>query len=302
MKKGTTAIIVQLALAGVKEEVVVQENTEDLRGNAFTNSLSEQEIAELPDDPDELEQMLLQMAGPGATMRVNGFRGGRLPPKSQIRQVRFRMNSYAADNHEAGGFGVDVITKPGTSDWRGRTNVGFRDESLNARNYFAPRLGPEQYPALRLQRRRPARQGQDVGRRQPGRQPELRFPDDRRGASRRRGFPQLRCGGRYDSLDGGVRLDHALGTRQTLSMDVRGENTTRGNLGVGDFDLPSRAFNREERESQLRTSLTGLIAPKIAHELKVQYRDTRTKTVVRECGSGDRGDRRVLDRRRRTEW
>ena len=121
LKKGTTAIVVQLPLAGVKEEVVVQENTEDLRGNAFTNSLSEQEIAELPDDPDELEQMLLQMAGPGATMRVNGFRGGRLPPKSQIRQVRFRMNSYAADNHEAGGFGVDIITKPGTSDWRGRT-------------------------------------------------------------------------------------------------------------------------------------------------------------------------------------
>jgi hypothetical protein len=63
LKKGTTAIIVELPLAGVKEEVVVRENTEDLRGNAFTNSLSEQEIAELPDDPDELEAMLLQMAG-----------------------------------------------------------------------------------------------------------------------------------------------------------------------------------------------------------------------------------------------
>ena len=75
----------------------------DLAGNAFTSSLSEQEIAELPDDPDELEQLLMQMAGPGATMRVNGFRGGRLPPKSQIQSIRFRMNSYAADNHEAGG-------------------------------------------------------------------------------------------------------------------------------------------------------------------------------------------------------
>ena len=31
------------------------------------------------------EQVLEQMAGPGATMRVNGFRGGRLPPKIQIR-------------------------------------------------------------------------------------------------------------------------------------------------------------------------------------------------------------------------
>ena len=75
LKKGTDAIVVQLPLAGVKEDVIVQENTQDLKGNAFTSSLSDQEIAELPDDPDELEQVLMQMAGPGATMRVNGFKG-----------------------------------------------------------------------------------------------------------------------------------------------------------------------------------------------------------------------------------
>jgi hypothetical protein len=86
LKKGANAVVVRLSLGRVKEEVVVTENTEDLRGNAFSSSLSEQEIAELPDDPDELEQVLMQMAGPGATMRVNGFRGGRLPPKSQIRR------------------------------------------------------------------------------------------------------------------------------------------------------------------------------------------------------------------------
>ena len=49
---------------------------------------------------------LEQMAGPGATFRVNGFTGGRLPPKSQIRQIRFRMNSFDAEYHEGGGFGV----------------------------------------------------------------------------------------------------------------------------------------------------------------------------------------------------
>jgi hypothetical protein len=278
LKKGTTAIIVQLPLAGVKENVVVQENTEDLRGNAFTSSLSEQEIAELPDDPDELEAMLLQMAGPGATMRVNGFRGGRLPPKSQIRQVRFRMNSYAADNHEAGGFGVDVITKPGTSDWRGRTNVGFRDESLNARNYFAPRLGPEQYRRFGFNADGPLVKGRtSIAVNLEGN----RNYDSQTIVAALPGGTDFRAQVRrpYDSLDGGARLDHALGTRQTLSIDVRGENGTRSNLGVGDFDLPSRAFDREDRESQLRTSLTGLIAPKIAHELKVQYRDTRTRTL-----------------------
>ena len=90
-----------------------------MRGNSFTSELTPQEIAELPDDPDELQQVLDQMAGPGATMRVNGFTGGRLPPKSQIRSIRFRMNSFDAEYHEGGGFGIDIVTKPGMDDWKG---------------------------------------------------------------------------------------------------------------------------------------------------------------------------------------
>ena len=304
LKKGLNAIVVRLALAGLEEEVIVTENAEDLRGNGFTSSMSEQEIAELPDDPDELEQVLLQMAGPGATMRVNGFRGGRLPPKSQIRQVRFRMNSYSADNHEAGGFGVDVITRPGTSDWRGRTAFGFRDESLNARNAFAPRLGPEQYRRFAFAADGPLVKGKtsvavnvDGNNNYDSQTIVAAIPGgvDLRGQVRRP----------FEAVNGGVRVDQAIGTRHTLSLDFSSQTSTRSNLGVGDFDLPSRAYNREQRETQFRTSLTGLVAPKVAHELKLQYLDTRTQTssltddpavIVIDAfstgGAGQEGDRR----------
>jgi hypothetical protein len=57
----------------------------DPRGDAFTRILTADMIAQLPDDPDELEKVLSQMAGPGATFRVNGFGASRLPLKSQIR-------------------------------------------------------------------------------------------------------------------------------------------------------------------------------------------------------------------------
>ena len=277
LKKGANAIVVRLPLAGVKEEVVVTENADDVRGNAFTSSLSEQEIAELPDDPDELEQVLMQMAGPGATMRVNGFRGGRLPPKSQIRQVRFRMNSYSADNHEAGGFGIDVITKPGGSDWRGRTTFGFRDESLNARNAFAPSLGAEQYRRFAFAADGPLVKGRtsvavnvDGNNNYDSQTIVAAIPGgtDLRGQVRRP----------FESVNGGVRVDQAIGTRQTLSIDFSSQTSTRSNLGVGDFDLPSRAYDREGRETQLRTTLTGLVAPKVAHELKLQYLDSRGQT------------------------
>ena len=145
LKKGANAFSLQLPLANITAEIVVRQDEADRQGNSFVNTLDERQIAELPDDPDELEQMLQQMAGPGAVMRINGFRGGQMPPKNQIRQIRFRMNSYAAENHDAGGFGIDIFTKPGTDAWRGMSSFGFRDESLNARNAFAPRLGPEQY-------------------------------------------------------------------------------------------------------------------------------------------------------------
>ena len=32
----------------------------------------------------------------------NGFRGGRLPPKDQIQQIRFHTNSFSSEYHEAG--------------------------------------------------------------------------------------------------------------------------------------------------------------------------------------------------------
>ena len=87
---------------------------------------------------------LMRMAGPGAQIFVNGFRGGRLPPKDQIQQIRFHTNSFSAEYHDAGQIRVEVITKPGMGGWRGQTNFGFRDESLNAKNYFADEKGAEQ--------------------------------------------------------------------------------------------------------------------------------------------------------------
>ena len=88
MRAGETRHRVKLALAKVAETVHVgrdaRERASDPRSDAFATVLGETEIKELPDDPDEMEQALKDMAGPGAVMRVNGFRGGRLPPKDQI--------------------------------------------------------------------------------------------------------------------------------------------------------------------------------------------------------------------------
>lgn len=270
LKKGNNAVTVNLPVAGLAEEIVVRTDTNDASGNAFATTLSEQEIAELPDDPDELEQVLLQMAGPGATMRVNGFRGGRLPPKSQIQQIRFRMNSYAADNHEAGGgFGIDIVTKPGMDGWRGMTNFGFRDETLNARNAFAPTLGAEQYRRFGINLDGPLVKGRT----------SLSINVDGNANYDSQTIYATTPDGLYndvvrrpnDRTFASVRLDHQLTQTQLMRLEYRNELDERENLGVGDFDLPDRAYNRTRRGNTVRFSLNGLLLPKVANELKVQF-------------------------------
>ena len=139
---------VTLEIDVIKVDVDVDEEAQvkntNPNGPAFSNVLTEEQIAQLPDDPEEFENAINQLAGPGAQIRVNGFRGGKLPPKSQIREIRFRMNPYAPENHDAGFGLVDITTKPGVNAWHGSFNFGFRDEAMNGRQVFAPFRGPEQ--------------------------------------------------------------------------------------------------------------------------------------------------------------
>src|SRR5207237_1784513 len=149
VRSGDNRREVKLAIAKLAETVQVgrdpRERASDPRGEAFATVLDQAQSDELPDDPDEMEQALRDMAGPGAVLRINGFRGGRLPPKGQIQQIRFRRNMFAADTHEPGFVSVDITTKPGIDNWRGATAIGFRDAALNARNAFAPEKGDEQH-------------------------------------------------------------------------------------------------------------------------------------------------------------
>src|ERR1051325_11004291 len=87
---------VTLEIDVIKVDVDVDEEAQvkntNPNGAAFSNVLTEEQIAQLPDDPEEFENAINQLAGPGAQIRVNGFRGGKLPPKSQIREIHFRTN------------------------------------------------------------------------------------------------------------------------------------------------------------------------------------------------------------------
>jgi len=73
----------------------------------------------------------------GGQIYIDGFTGGRLPPKLQFAKfastrIRFRRNMIAWL------WPIEILTKPGTDKFRGQGFFTFNDESLNSRNPFAP--------------------------------------------------------------------------------------------------------------------------------------------------------------------
>ncbi len=91
------------------------------------------------------------LAGPGAgssedgaQIYIDGFTGGRLPPKESIREIRINRNPFSAEYDRLGYGRVEIFTKPGTDRFRGQAFFNFNDEALNARSPFAATRAPYQ--------------------------------------------------------------------------------------------------------------------------------------------------------------
>jgi hypothetical protein len=274
LRRGNNAETVTLALAALEEEVLVTDTaaTNDVRGNSMTTVLEEEELANLSDDPEELAAQLEAMTGgAGAVFQVDGFRGGRLPNRNEIRQVRFRNNSFAADNHDAGRSHVEIVTRPGLTAWSGNANFGLRNDVLNARNAFARTETPEQFRRFTMGMRGPLVRNRT----------SLRFsvdgnrsfdsgtivalaPEGRVADQVRRPFEQT-----YFS----VGLDHGLTTNSTLRLEYRAGDDERRNLGVGDFNLLERAYMRSSSEQRVRGSMQTVVGRANLNELRVQFNE-----------------------------
>jgi hypothetical protein len=280
LKEGSNRRDVKLAIAKLAETVDVgrdpRERASDPRSDAFATVLGQAEINELPDDPDEMEQMLRDMAGPGATLRVNGFRGGKLPPKSQIQQIRFRRNMFAADAHEAGFMSIDIITKPGLDAWRGATNVGFRDAAFAARNAFAPVKGDEQRQRYGFSLNGPLQKGRA----------SLALSADGLDAFDSKTIVAALPGGYFsdsirrpnDTMNFSARVEVGLTASQVLRAEFQRNHTFTGSLGVGDFDLPERGYSQGQTESVLRLSTSGSLRKSLFNEFRFQLRSSDTSS------------------------
>jgi len=277
IRVGETRRTVLLQLAKLDAEVNVGREKQaaalDPLGAAFSTVLTREQIAALPDDPDEMERVLKAMAPPGATIRIDGFTGGKLPPKSQIRSIRLpRMDMMAAQNH--GGLGgamhIDIMTQPGMGPMRGGVDFAFRDDALNARNPFVTVKGDERlqrYGASLSGTIRPNRSSYSATV-QRGVQYDTSnllaaVPAGTRAEPVRQPMDSFIVTGRFDQA---ITKDHAA------RFSFQRSSSSRRNLGIGGYDLPERAYSSEAADNLFRASENGPLGRRFFIESRLQLR------------------------------
>lgn len=273
LKTGSRRITISLEIARIEEGIVVSPNKHekmtDPRSDTFATVLTEEQIANLPDDPDEMKKELERMAGPGAIFLVDGFGGGRLPPKSQIRRIRIRRNAIAPEYHQAGAAYVEIMTKPSAGAWHGSLGYGFRNQALDARNGFAPIRAPEGLQRFEATLDVPLK---------PGRTSLFLAADGRQDFVSKTVVAALPSGDFNDvvrqpsrNLYLSARANYTLSKSHDLRVNFLRVGSRSDNLGVGDFSLPESAFSSSSADHRLQMAEAGAVGSKLFHEFRLQF-------------------------------
>jgi hypothetical protein len=265
----------QVEVTVAPEEII----STDPENNAGGTVLRGTDLDALPDDPDELAEALQALAGPsagqgGGEIFIDGFTGGRLPPKESIREVRINRNPFSAEYDRLGYGRIEIFTKPGTDRFRGQAFFNFNDESMNARNPFAQVRAPFQS----------RRYGGNVSGPLVSKKASFFFDLERRDVDDNQdinavildqalnptAFQQtILTPSRRTTFS--PRLDYQLNQTNTLVARYTFESTERENAGLNEFTLPSRAFNRTNREHTLQLTETAVINRKVINETRFQF-------------------------------
>ena len=152
-----TELSVLMIVETVEEIVDVETGNQvstDSDSNLSATVLKQDEIDALPDDPDELEAALQALAGAGAgpdggQIYIDGFQGGRMPPKEAIREIRINQNPFSAEYDRLGFGRIEILTRPGSDSFRGSVSVNLKDSRLDSRNPFAANKAPAQTRGFR---------------------------------------------------------------------------------------------------------------------------------------------------------
>lgn len=273
---------VTMTVEGVAEQVEVSNDNQvsnDPNSDTGATVIKDKDLDALPDDPDELEAALQALAGPsagpnGGQIYIDGFTGGRLPPKEAIREIRINQNPFSAEYDRLGFGRIEILTKPGSDKWRGQAFLNFNDESLNSRNPFALNRAPSQTRFYGGNISGPVQKGKssfflDFNNREVDNNtvvnalvldPTLNVTSFKQ---------EFQVPNRRITIS--PRFDYQINTNNTLVARYSFTKANVDNQGIGDTSLPTRAYETKNTQHEIRLTETMIINPRTVNETRFEY-------------------------------
>jgi len=279
---------IQMMVSAGKQDVTVQGESAGVSTEADANAtalvMKGADLEALPDNPDDLSDMLQALAGPaagpnGGQLSVDGFSGAKLPPKASIREIRINQNPFSAEYDRIGFGRIDIFTKPGTEKLRGSFGVNDSDAIFNSRNPYAENKAD--YSNLQFN-------GNLSGSINKRSSVFLTFDKSRLNNNAlitaetleettlsqvpvRRTVLTPR-----EDLNASARIDYQLSTNHTLIGRLNVFRSNSDNNGIGKYSLLSRAFSSENGGHELQFTETAILNPTTVNETRLSYSRNRS--------------------------
>lgn len=272
----TKTLRISLSIAPIKEQIDIKYEPNFHRGMIVVPG---SDFDALPDDPDDLAADLEALAGSsaapqGTQLFIDGFTGGRLPPKASIREFRTNQNPFSAVYDRVGFGRIEVFTKPGSDKFRGQLYFNHGNGLFNTRNPFylsdRPLFLEELYggnlsgPLSKRASFTLDLEARDIRTKAVINATVLDSAMNLTPLRQAVDSPQRR-------MSMSPRLDYQWTQNNTLVARYSNTRVGRHNVGIGDLSLPSRAYDASDTEHVVQLTETAVLGSRMFNETRLQF-------------------------------
>lgn len=256
----------------------------DPNNNLAAFRFQEEQLNVFSDNDEIFQQQLAAIVGTDsinpAQLYVDGFSGGRIPPKRALREVRINQNPLSSQFDRFGLDRIEVFTKPGLTAFHGDFSVEFNNQDLNAKNPFAATTQPAYHTVIEdgsitgplnsktsffLAGNRTDHQNQSIVNAVIPDSNNLPVPFSQAVAN-----PQ-------NSNTWSLRLDRQLTPSDVFVARYEFFSTDVRNGSLSALMLPSEATNFSLTTQSIQAGDTHVISPKAVSETRLQYTRNRSQ-------------------------
>jgi hypothetical protein len=267
---------------------------DDLIANTMTSltatTLAGDELLDLPTNEEDLARYLMLLAGADftgdleadilANFVVDGFDDDRLPRPDQISQIIVDPSPMTANG--SGRPRIEIVTRPGVGEWERSVDIGFADESLNARTPGETRKEPRQTRTVAFAANGPLVPGVlELSIEASTRTDEQAGPSLRAVTPDRELFSGVVRPEKEREIEVGLEFQITPAHRFDVQVTRGTERSTNG--GVGGFTLPERGSNGEDADWTVRLS-ERMFGEQTNNNVRLQVRRSRARDVPVRAG------------------